>query len=282
MPEITLSAPITATSQQALSEATKVEPKVPEAAPEAPKPGAEDARLAQLARREKALRAEKRQMQSIKEELAALKSQLGQKPVDERSIREQLKQDFLKDPTSFGLTYEDIGNRYLKQPSPEEQQMAALKAEIEALKGESKKALDQVAEQQTKAYQDAVKQISREVNLLVDSNAAFETVKAAEAQSAVVAHIEAVYKEEGIVLSAEEAAQEVEEVLLEQAVSFAKLQKVQSRLAPAPQKTEAAQAGSQAPKTPTLSRDAMSASSKPLTAAERRARAIAVLQGKQI
>lgn len=211
-----------------------VSPVSPEKAVEAPKtspPPEQDQatreRWAQLARKEKAIRAQARQLQEQQKALETSKSQL---PKDALSPQEW-KQRFMQDPASMGFTHDEIGQVALGTPK-ESFEISQLRQELAELKATQKSSLEQTQLNQKNAYDQAVKQISREVNGLIDGNAEYETIKATESQDAVVSLIEETYKEDGILLSASEAAKQVEEYLLEQALTLAKLSKVQKKLAP--------------------------------------------------
>jgi hypothetical protein len=178
----------------------------------------------------------------------------------------------------LGISYEQLTEMLLNQDPKQAQYKAeidALKAEIKAFKEESLKSREQ---DQQQAYKNAVAQIKSEVSQLVKTDDTFETIRETGSVDDVVELIEATFKEEGRILPIEEAAQLVEEHLLEEALKLTKLKKIQSRLAAAkpatpaaPQKSEPKQ--SQPAKTLTNSMSA----SKPMSATER---AILAFQGK--
>jgi hypothetical protein len=252
-------------------------PAIAQTQQEVAKPSS-DPRLEQMARRERALRSQAKQLQAMKAELSALKAP---KP----PTAEEMKAQFLADPTKFGVTYEELANRYLKQPTPQEQEMNALRAELQALKDGQQKTLDSVEASQQRAYNQAVKQLTREVTLLVDGSEAFEAINASPInKEAVVAYIETTYKEDGILLTADEAAKQVEDYLVEEAIRLASLKKVRAKLTPetAPEPVvPASQTVSQTTRqpAPTLSRSATSVTTSPLSNKQRRERAIAAFMG---
>ncbi len=165
----------------------------------------------------------------------------------------------------------------------------ALEAENKTLLSKQDESLKQVTETQSRAYQQALKQVGRDVNILVHNNEAFEAIQATKSQSAVVELIEQTYKEDGILLTAEEAAKQVEDFLIDSTLPLTKLKKIQAKLAP--------EAASQPPKrqatkeqihvervqpTTAPSRtltNAIVASSKPSGEKDRVKRAIAAFQG---
>lgn len=250
--------------EQPAAPKTDVQPPAQPEASAAPK----DERLEQLERREKALRKQARELQAQKQAMEAEKAKL----LDANSW----KQKFLEDPTAVGLSYEDIANRYLKQPTPEEQTIAALKREIEELRGGQSTIQQKLQESEVKAYESAKKQIASEVEQLVNSNPDFSLVKASNASDAVTALIEQVYRDEGVLMRVEEAVKEVEDYLLEQALSLAKLEKVQAKIRPEEPSKAAQQSTGQTPKTLTHSMTQAS-STQP---SNRRERAIAAFMGQ--
>lgn len=263
------------TSTVAPAEAPKAEAKVEEAkAPEAaPKVSAEDqARFDQLARREKAIRTEAKKLEQMRKDIDAQKAP----PTPAFN-----KAEFLKDPMKY-VTADELSQVTLAQlnQSPESHMIRQLQAELEALKQEQGTVKQSIETQQTTAYKQAVQQISREVDSLVSSNDDYAAIQAEGAQSAVVQLIEQTYQEDGILLTSAEAAKQVEDYLLEKALKLAGLAKVQTRLAP---KVSEAIAPTSQPEQQQQSRtltNSLVTSSKPLTARERRERAILAYQGK--
>lgn len=232
-------------------------------------------RFAQLARKEKALRAQARQLQ---EQQRAWQEQQAK---SQSSWKDQVKNDPLSVLVEAGLTHDQIAEMLLNS-RPDDIEMRRVKAELQSLKNSQQEQFSKIQDAQKAAYEQAVKQVSREVNMLVDSNEAYETIKATKSHGAVVELIKQTYDEDGILLSAEEAADMVEEYLTDEALTLAKLKKVQSKLAPseaAPSDTE--EQTSQKPQvtTKTLT-NTVTASSKPLTNKDRRARAIAAFKGE--
>lgn len=231
-------------------------------------------RFAQLARKEKALRAQARQLQ---EQQRSMQEQLTK---SQSEWKERVKSDPLTLLAEAGLTHDDIANLLLNS-RPEDVELKRIKSELQAIKNSQQEQFTKIQESQQAAYEQAVKQVSREVNMLIDGNEAYETIKATKSQDAVVELIKSTYNEDGILLSAEEAADMVEAYLTEEATSLAKLKKIQSKLAPQepiipaqqPQQTKKPQI------TTTLTNNA-NASSKPLSAKDRRERAIMAFKGQ--
>lgn len=245
------------------------EPKAPEAKVESKE---DKERFEQMARREKAIRTEARKLELLKKEWES--KQAPQQPAFDKAA-------FLKDPTKYGLSNDELSNIVLSQlnQSPESQMIKELQSQIEELKKGQETVKQDITSQQTAAYKQAIQQISREVDSLITSNEEYAAIQAEGAQSAVVELIETTYKEDGVLLSTEDAAKQVEEFLFERALKLAELNKVKSRLAPkAPEVTEPTTP--EATHTPRTLTNNLVTSSKPLTARERRERAIAAFRGQ--
>lgn len=273
-------------SQNDITEAPITEPKdsAVEASPEAAPPKAPEEPLssqyAQLARKEKAIRAQAQQVKAKEAELAAREAALTAKSEPKAPESPNYKDRASKDPLGvmqeLGISYEQLTELLLNQDPAQaryQTEIEALKAEIKSFKEESTKTRQEDQQQQ---YKNAVNQIRTEVSQLVKSDEAFETIRETGSVDDVVELIEATFKEEGRILPIEEAAQLVEDHLLEEAMKLTRLKKIQSRLnlpkapTPAPKQVNTA-----APTAKTLT-NSMSAT-KPLSATQR---AILAFEGK--
>lgn len=216
-----------------------------EAAPEVVEPPKEDTavsrKFAQLARQEKALRMKiQQQEQSIKTREAALQAretELNSKQPDLSKYvpKDRIKQDLLSVMAEEGLSYDDMVQQLINQTSTPrdprvEATMNELRNEIKALRQQGEDAKKQAADQQTQAYQAAVKQIKTDVTNLVHKDPAFETIKSTRSVNDVVELIERNYQHTGIVMTIEDAAQQVEDYLVEEAMKLTKIGKIQQRL----------------------------------------------------
>jgi len=230
-------------------------------------------RFAQLARKEKAIRAQARQLQE------------QQKAIQEQQIKQQsewktrLKSDPLAILAEAGLSYDDLTNAILNS-KPEDVEMRRIKSELEYLKNNQQEQFSKIQESQKAAYEQAVKQVSREVKNLVDSNDSYETIKATKSYDAVVELIKQTYNEDGVLLSAGEASDMVEEYLTDEAMSLAKLKKIQSKLVPQEAPAQQPQSSQKPQITTKTLTNTVTTSSKPLSAKDRRERAIAAFKGE--
>lgn len=198
-----------------------------------------------LARKEKALRAKvQAQEASFKaqaEALAAREEAYKAKEAEYQNgfiSKDRITQDPLTVLTELGVSYDQLTQLILNPPA---QQDPATKMAVQKMQEEIKR-LEKAQEdtrksyqdQQTQAYQQAVNQIRSEVKQLVSSDETFETIRETNSSEDVVDLIERTFKEEKILLTPQEAAQMVEDHLLEEALKLTKLKKIQSKLTPAP------------------------------------------------
>lgn len=229
--------------QEVLSEET-IEQVAAPVEPAKPVDTPESRRFAQLARQEKALRAEaqriKQQEQSIRQREEAIKakeSSFNQQPqVDMTKYipRDMLKQDALSVLAEAGVSYEELTQQLINQTPRDprtEQAMAELRNEIKALKQQNEESQKSQVEQQTQAYQSAVRQIETDVKALVANDPTFETIKYAKAHKDVVELIEQTFHKDGVLLSVEEAAQQVEDYLTEEYTKLANINKIKAKIA---------------------------------------------------
>lgn len=239
------------------------------------------AQFAILARKEKALRAKAlAQEQALKAKEDAIRAQEEAMKAKEAEYsskyisKDRLTQDTLNALAEAGLTYEQITNMMLNPPQPQDMaykgELEALKAEIKALRGETESTKKTFQEQQTQSYQQAVNQIRSEATKLVSSDPMFETIKETGSVGEVVKLIEQTFKEDGILMTVEEAAQQVEDYLIEEALKLSRIKKIQQRLNPVQSSVPPASVPAAAPKQPQLKTltNAVSAS-RPLNARER-------------
>lgn len=273
--------PIQTSKQQITNEA-------PQQAPQGATKPTEEAmspKLAMLAKQHKAVREQQRALAAERQAFLAEKQAHADKfaEVDTaKAWKERLKADPYGVMLETGLTADQVAAVMLNQPDPRDQKLLLLQQKLDALEASQSQSSSKFEEIQTQQYENAKKQIRNEVTLFVDGDSSFEMIKAGNAQEAIVELIEATYNETGDLMTAEAAAKEVEDYLVEEAMKYAKLQKIQSKLNPAPaqepQKPVPQQ--SQKPVASTLSNRIMQSATKPLSGKERRERAILAFQGQ--
>jgi len=246
-------------------------------------------RFDQMQRQERALRAKAQQeaakLKAREDAIAAKEQELASRTQfnpDDYIPKARLKQDALGVLEAEGIaTYDDITNRAMnRQPVDPVLQntILQLQEQIKDLKAQSENSQKAMTQQQQANYQAAVKQIKADAKALVSSDPEFETVKAMNAVNDVVELIEQTYKKDGVVLSVEEAAKEVENYLVEEAMKITQIDKIRKRMAAANAsslKSEVKSQTQQQTQMKTLTN--ATSSTRPLTARER---AIAAAEGR--
>jgi hypothetical protein len=237
-------------------------------------------KFAALARKERALREQARALQSERELLKAIQAENETM----KAWRGKLSTDPLSVLTEAGVSYDQLTQSLLNSNQTVDPEIVKLKQELQAIKSAQAKTETSISDAQKQQYEQAKTQIKREVTLLIDGNDDFETIKSMQAEDAVVDLIEEHFKQQGVLMSIDEASKEVEEFLLEEALRIARLKKVQSKLTPAlaASVTEKQVAPPQKKPPLTLSNRQAPQATQPLTAKERRARAIAAFRGETL
>lgn len=196
---------------------------------------------AQLARREKALyakaQARERALAERESALQAREQEIKAKDSEYQSNyipKNRLTEDTISVLLENGISYDQITQLALNQSAQDPATKVAIqkleqqiKAQAEA-REQDRKAF---ADQQTQAYQQAVKQIRADAKQLVESDPSFEAIRKTNSIKDVVELIEETFKEDGIVLSVEEACREVEEHLVEKLSTYSsQISKIQQRM----------------------------------------------------
>lgn len=216
-------------------------------AAETPKPAAPEetplsAQYAQLARKEKAMRLEAQRLKAERNAIQAERDALKTPPPALYDASKHLdRQRFLEDPLNslaeLGLTYDQLTQAQLNAPSQEQMQMhrtiKALEAKIASMEDGQKNIDKRFTEQEQNSYKQAVTQLTKEASQLVFTDPNFETIKATNNVKEVIKLIEDTWKEEGTLISVEQACEEVENYLVEEAYKLSQLSKIQKRLKPA-------------------------------------------------
>lgn len=261
-----------------------------EVTPAEVKPAAKDPeterRFQQIARQERALRA-KIQQQNIefkkREEALAAREAAITAPQDLSNYvpKERVKQDALSVLEEAGVSWDELTNQVVnRQPTDPRvnAHISRLEAQIAKLEKANETSAKTYQDQQAAQYQAALKQIRTDAKQLVYTDPEFETVKAMNAVKDVVDLIEETYKKDGVVLSVEEAAKEVENYLVEEAMKITQIDKIKKRMAAAnasqPKPEEKTQSTQQS-QMKTLTN--ATSSTRPLTSRER---AIAAAEGR--
>jgi hypothetical protein len=229
--------------------------------------------FAALMKQKRALQIEKAQFEKDKAEFKS------QSPAGNEDLIAKIKSNPLSVLLENGVTYDQLTADIIAQQSGATPEIQALKAEMKALKEELNGQFvsrDQLAETQVLA------DIKKEITQTVDSNPTeYEAIKQAGAYDDVKELIHRTWKKTGEILDTQEAIKLVEDQLIEEALPFAKLKKIQSRLTPQ-QEALVEAVKQQAPKPNTKVMRTLTNRDSASPVMDRRARAIAAMKGTLI
>lgn len=232
-------------------------------------------RYAALAREQKTVREASRRAQA---EVQALKTKLAEYETS-YFPKSKLSQDPLSALSELGVTYDQLTQAALNAPSAENQAISKLQREIQAMKQAQENSAKQAEEATNAQVEQAVKQMSNDAKVIADGNEKYEmlALHGEDAFETVARLIKHDFDETGVIKPIEIVMDEVEDMLVEQSLAFARSKKLQAKLAPAPQpELQKSQIPQQ--KQQTLS-NRVSTTTKPGSAMSRRERAIAAYQG---
>jgi hypothetical protein len=237
---------------------------------------------AELARKEKALRAKE---QAWKAQLAEKEQGWQQREQEYKSKyipKDRLLTDTMGALQEAGLSYDQIVQTMMNPPSQESIINMQLQQKIKELEDKLESRFSNYEESQkqaqSKQYEAALNSIRSEVKTMVASDpGTWEMINANgdDGHDAVVAYIEDTFKETGRTISVQEAAQAIEDYLLDESVKLMQLNKIKTKLAPVPE-TPQAPGKPQAHKT--LTHSNAPTSTRPMSARER---AIAAFKGEK-
>ncbi len=239
--------------------------------------------FAQLARQERALNAKRQQQETQwrarEEALKAREAAVSQQPKTDMTgyiSKDQLRLDPLAVFAEAGLSYDDITQQILTQQPRDprtDAHIARLEAKLAALEEGAQNTQKSYQEQQVQSYKAAINQISQDAKALVQSDpVAYEAISKTGTVREVVKLIEDTYNKDGILMSVEEAAQQVEDYLVEENYNMAtNIQKIKNRMQQASAKSNASNEKTQAPQKQTQMKTLTNAtsSSRQLSAKER-------------
>jgi hypothetical protein len=275
-------------SEQAAPQAP-VAPAATETATQQAQPSQDQLALRKMAQREASLR---REMAAIKAEKDAWvqKEQAWKQKEEEYSQkyipRDKLETDPLGMLSELGYDNERVAQMLLNPQAPVPPYVEKLLKKIEALEQGQQQSKTEAEKQQQAQYETAINQVRNDVMNLVKTNESFEGIRASGAEEAVVQLIVETYNTENRLMSVEDAAQAVEDYVLEEALKLANIGKVKSKFAPPPVEVPEAQPQKQniiprqQSQLKTLTNSQTVSSRAPQTDRDRRARAIAAFQGK--
>lgn len=202
------------------------------ATPEAAVPAAKEESLtlspkvSALARKEQAQRQREQALKQREQDLA----QKLQDAEKYHKLKASLaNKDYSSAEEELGISYEEYTNHLLSRQqgkNPEEERYTKLEKELSSLKKNQE-------EQSVKEYQANQSLWKAEISNIVKNNEDFSTIRELGAEDIVLQHVNDSFEEDGIELTAEEAAKEIEAALVERAEKFASVSKIKSKLAEA-------------------------------------------------
>lgn len=245
-------------------------------------------RFEQIARQERALRAkaqdQDKRLKAREAALAAREAAVQQPTEPDLSNyvdKARIKQDAISVLEEAGISWDELTNQAINRQNIDPRvtnTISRLEAKIAQLEKATEASQKTYEQQQQDSYQAAVKQITSDAKQLVYTDPEFETVKAMNAVNDVVDLIKKQHAADGTVLSVEEAAREVENYLVEEAMKITQIDKIKKRMAAANASKPPTEAKTQASKQPQMKTlTNATSSSRPLTARER---AIAAMEGR--
>lgn len=232
-----------------------------------------------FARKERQIRKMQVDLQKQKQELEARAKSYETDYIP----RSKLKEDPWSVLQAEGMDYDQLTQQLLAQP--QDPATKAMLAKIKQLEQKQVDAERAQAENTQAQYAQALKQISNDVKLLVDSDPEYEMIKESGQMGidAVTELIEETFNKDGYLMDHAEAAKKVEAYLVDEGFKMAQRKKVQARLQPAPKPevpTEKPRTVTSTPKITTLTHNMQTSSTAGTDAKSRRERAIAAFLGK--
>jgi hypothetical protein len=232
---------------------------------------------AQLARREKALyakaQARERAIAERESAIQAREKAIADKDAEYQSKyvpKDRLAQDTVNVLLEAGLSYEQITERFLSQQAQDPATKLAIQRLEERIRAQDEaREADRKASQeaQTLQYKQALKQIEHDAKSLVMQDTTYETIRATNSIKDVVELIEETFKDEGRIMSVDEACQLVEDHLVEKLSKYSQIGKIQQRMKANASQTQTGNNTQQRQPTPTLTNAV--GTSKKLSARER-------------
>lgn len=248
-------------------------------------------KYAEFARQQKSIREAQVKIQEARKSLENDRLSVKEK-LDEfekiKAWKQKLKDSPLEALNEDGITYDQLTQLMLKNPNKVSPEVMEMQKRMEKLEQERAQEQEKAQQHQVQAYENAKRQIRNDTEILINKDESFEAIKHYQDEGsvdAVVSLIEEVFRESNgqTLMPIEQAAKEVEEYLFEKSLSAAGLKKIREKLGEAqtqqaPQKLEEPQKT----QSQTLSNRIVQSTAKPMTNRERRERAIAAFQGKQL
>ncbi len=180
--------------------------------------------LTALARKEAKFRQQEQEFKAAKAQFDAEKLEFGKLP----ELKTKLAAKDYSILDELGVSYEEW-TQYLinkgAESDPAQQKIKSLEDKVNSFEEQQKTNV-------TKQYEATVKQYERDIKNLVDSNPEFDSIKSRKAEGHVLQHILDTFNEDGEILTVEQAAKEIEDAIVEEALEMASLSKVKAKQTP--------------------------------------------------
>lgn len=227
-----------------------------------------------------ALAKQKRALQLKEQELLAKEKALegtthSQKALEE--YRARIKANALRVLQEEGVTYDQLTEQILAS-SHENADLSGIRSELQALTQSLEEQKKSMTESEARAEKQVLAQLQRDADHLISQGDDYEMIREAGYSEKVVELIHKTFKATGEYLDVKEAANLIENELLEDFLKFSKIKKVQSRMNPAtPSQTQPVQTdrGANRPMRTLTNRDGSSSATM-----SKRERAIAAMEGR--
>lgn len=187
--------------------------------------------LAALARKEAKFRQQEQALKAEREALAAEKAAEQAKYSKLAGVQEKLTAKDYSALSELGVSYEEWTQYLLSKgesEKPETQAIKKLEGEIQSIKASQEEATK-------KQYDATIAKYKTDIGALIAKDPEFITIKEQKAEEHVLQHILDTFNEDGQVMTIEQASKEIEDFLVEEAMSAQNLTKIKQRALPPPE-----------------------------------------------
>jgi hypothetical protein len=183
--------------------------------------------LTALARKEQKIRQQEQALKAEKDALVAERAEIAQL----KSAKQKLSAKDYSILDELGVSYEEWTNYLINKgtPDPNAERIKQLESKLAEFETNQKQNTD-------KQYEATIKQYERDISKTVESNPKYKGIKDVEAEKHVLQHILDTFKEEGEVLTVQDAVEDVLGILKDDAKKMQALLD-QEKPVEAPQKT---------------------------------------------
>lgn len=211
--------------------------------------------LTALARKEQTFRKQEQAFKTQQLEFKAKQEAFEKSQADFAVLsksKERLAADDYSVLDELGVSYEKYTNYLLNKGEGETTENKAIKElrdELNGIKTQQEEQETKRKESIDKQYAETIKQYERGIADLIAKDPEYESIKETKAEAHVLQHILDTFNEDGETLTIEQAAKEIEEFIVEDALAMSKLKKIQAKLQPPVEEKKQIQPPKQAMKT---------------------------------